>query len=186
VNHPALVKTSNEPSFNSVNFSPFTSAEALRASDISAVPSLNLQPNPHGGTANKITNSSYRNFVGTTQKNRPLNPKPIDLVRMLFLVLQKDRREGLPGLNSVWHSIRFRHWPKCSFRWRFDKRRGTRRWLCVLYWSFLWRPQCRRVETMCEIFQMGAHTLCWYGGRFCLWDLSRINTVLFFLYVWNF
>jgi hypothetical protein len=21
---------------------------------------------------------------------------------------------------------------------------------------------------MCEIFQMGAHTFCWYGGRFCL------------------
>ena len=44
--------------FSSVNFSPFTSAEALRASDISAVPSLNLQPNPRGGTVNKITSSS--------------------------------------------------------------------------------------------------------------------------------
>ena len=36
VNHPALVKTSDQPSFNSANFSPFTSAEALRASGISA------------------------------------------------------------------------------------------------------------------------------------------------------
>ena len=34
VNHPALVKTSNQPSFSSANFSPFTSIEALRASDI--------------------------------------------------------------------------------------------------------------------------------------------------------
>jgi len=68
VNHPALVKTSDQPSFSSSNFSPFTSAEALRASDISAVPGLNLQPNPRGGTVNKIKSSSYRNFVGTTQK----------------------------------------------------------------------------------------------------------------------
>jgi len=29
VNHPALVKTSYQPSFSSANFSPFTSAEAL-------------------------------------------------------------------------------------------------------------------------------------------------------------
>ena len=29
VNHPALVKTSDQPSFSSVNFSPFTSAETL-------------------------------------------------------------------------------------------------------------------------------------------------------------
>jgi len=32
---------------------------------------------------------------------------------------------------------------------------------------------------MCEMFQMGAHTVCWYGGRFCLWSLSGINIVLF-------
>jgi len=53
VNHPALVKTSDQPSFSSANSSPFTYAEALRASDISsAVPSLNLQSNHRGGTAN--------------------------------------------------------------------------------------------------------------------------------------
>jgi hypothetical protein len=40
VNHPALVKTSDQPSFCS-NFSPFTSSDALRSSDISPVPSLN-------------------------------------------------------------------------------------------------------------------------------------------------
>jgi hypothetical protein len=42
VNHPALVKTGDEPSFSSVNFSPFAFAEAPRASDISPVPSLNI------------------------------------------------------------------------------------------------------------------------------------------------
>jgi len=34
VNHPALVKTSDQPSFSSANFSPFSAPEALRASDI--------------------------------------------------------------------------------------------------------------------------------------------------------
>jgi hypothetical protein len=70
VNHPALVKTSDQPLFNSSNFSPFTSAEALRASDISPVPSLYLQPNTRGGTTKKITSSSYRKFVGATQKKK--------------------------------------------------------------------------------------------------------------------
>ena len=68
MNDPALVKTTDQPSFSSVNFSPFTSAEALRASDISDVPSWNLQPYTRGGTAKKITSSSYKKFVGATQK----------------------------------------------------------------------------------------------------------------------
>ena len=70
MNHPALVKTSDQPPFSSVNFSPFTSAEALRASGISPVPSLNIQPNTRGGTANKITSSPYKKFVGATQKKK--------------------------------------------------------------------------------------------------------------------
>jgi len=70
VNHPALVKTSDQPSFSSANFLPFTSAQALRASDISLVPSLNLQPKPRSGTVKKITSSSYRNFVEATQKKK--------------------------------------------------------------------------------------------------------------------
>ena len=68
--HPALVKTSDQPSFSSANFSPFTCVEAPRASDISNVPSLNLQPNPRGGTVNKITNSSYGNFVGAIDEKK--------------------------------------------------------------------------------------------------------------------
>jgi hypothetical protein len=70
VNRPALVKTSDQPSCISANFSPFTSAEALLASEISPVPSLNLQPNPRGGTVKKITSSPYRNFVGAIQKKK--------------------------------------------------------------------------------------------------------------------
>jgi len=111
VNHSALVKTSGLPSFSSANFSPFASAEALRASDISAVPSLNLQPNSRGGRVKKITSSSYRNFVGQLRKrksNRPLNPKLIFLRRILFLVLQKEGREGVAGiqLDLSLHQIR--------------------------------------------------------------------------------
>jgi hypothetical protein len=40
VNRPALVKTSDRPSFSSSNFSPFNSADNLRSSDISPVPNL--------------------------------------------------------------------------------------------------------------------------------------------------
>jgi len=70
VNHPALAEISEQPSFSSANFSPFSSTEALRSSDISPVPSLNLKPNPRGGTAKKITSSPYKKFVEATQKKK--------------------------------------------------------------------------------------------------------------------
>ena len=95
MNHPALVKTSNQPSFSSANFSPFTSAEALRASDISAVPSLNLQANPRGGRLKKITASPNRKFVAATQKresNRPPNPKPIAFVECSSWSFKRRKR----------------------------------------------------------------------------------------------
>ena len=70
MNHSLLVKTSDQPSFGFANFSPFTSAETVRTSDISDVQSLNLQPNSRGGRLKKIKSSSYRNFVGATQKKK--------------------------------------------------------------------------------------------------------------------
>ena len=104
-------------------------------------------------------------------------------VELSYWVFKNTEEKGLPGSTSVWHAIRFGHWPACSLRWRYDGRIGTRRWLCALYESFLWRPLMRRVDTMCEILQMGAHTLCWCGGRFSLWVLSQINTALFLVYI---
>jgi hypothetical protein len=68
VDHPALIKTSDQTSFSSDNFSPFTSGEALRSSDISPVPSLNLKSNPRGGAAKKISSSPYKTFVEATPK----------------------------------------------------------------------------------------------------------------------
>jgi hypothetical protein len=70
VNHHALIKTSDQSSFSSANFSPCTSAEALRLSDISPVPSLNLKPNPRVGAAKKIRSLPYKIFVETTQKKK--------------------------------------------------------------------------------------------------------------------
>jgi len=70
VNHPALVKTSDQPSFSSDNFSPFTSAEALISSDISAVPSLNVKRNSCGGTAKILMSSPYKNFCRQLRKRR--------------------------------------------------------------------------------------------------------------------
>ena len=159
VNHPALVKTSDQQSFSSVYFSQLTFAEALRASDISAVPNLNLHP---WWNSKKNRIHLTENLLGQLRKiksSRPLYPKSIGLHRKFFFVLQKQRREGLPRSNSVWHFIRFEHWPSCYFRWWFNRIRGTRRWLCVLYRSSVWRPQRRRVDTVCEIVQMG-HKLC--------------------------
>jgi hypothetical protein len=67
--HLASVKTSNQTSFSSVNFLPFISVEALQASDISPVPSLNLQPNTYGGTSNKIKSSPYKKICwGNSEK----------------------------------------------------------------------------------------------------------------------
>jgi hypothetical protein len=67
------------------------------------VPSLNLQPNPRGGTVKKMS-SPYKNILRQLRKrksSRPLNPKPIGFRRMLFLVLQKDGREKcLPRSNT--------------------------------------------------------------------------------------
>ena len=93
------------------------------------------------------------------KSNRPLNPKQSACVECFSWSFKKTEEKGLPGSNSVWHSIRYGFWPNFTFRWRFDRRRGIRLRLCVLYRSFLWRPQCRRVDTMCEMFQIGAN-LC--------------------------
>ena len=119
------------------------------------------------------------NLLGQLRKsNKPLNPKTISLRQMLFLVLQKDRR-GFNRIQLRLTRYKFEQWPSCSFRWRFNGRRRTRQWLCVLYWSFLCRPQWRRVDTTCKLLQMGAQNVCRYEGRFCLRALSWINTVLF-------
>jgi hypothetical protein len=70
VNHSALVKTSDQPSFSSSNFAPLISVEVLRASVISPVPSLNLKPNPRGGTAKKVKSSPFKIFVEAIQKEK--------------------------------------------------------------------------------------------------------------------
>jgi len=98
VNHPALVKTSDQPSFSSVNFLSFTSTEALWASDTSPVLSLNLQPITCGGTAKNWRVQRTENLLGQLRKrksNRPVNPKPIGLHRMLFMVVQKTRKRRI-------------------------------------------------------------------------------------------
>jgi hypothetical protein len=64
VNHPALVKTSEEPSFSS-NFSPFWGSPSIRYQPC-AKPELN--PNPRGGTAKKITSSPCKNVLRQIRK----------------------------------------------------------------------------------------------------------------------
>ena len=190
VNHPALVKTNDQPSFSSANSSPFTFAEVLR-SDISLVLSLNLKPNPRGGTAKKIKNSPYKKIVEAAQKRKikqTTKSKTNRLVSNVFLgPSKKTEEEGLLWSISVWQSTRIGQWTGCSSRWRCDWRGWrTRCRLFVRYWSFLWRQQWRRLDTTCQMFQMGAHCLGWYGGRFCWCAFSGISTVLFLVCIFLF
>jgi hypothetical protein len=102
VNQPALVRTSDQSSFSSVNFSLFTSAKALRASDISPAPSLNLQPNIRCGTTKKVSNSPYRKFVGTTQKKKikqATKPKTNRLASNALLGPSKREKRGFAGIQ---------------------------------------------------------------------------------------
>jgi len=105
VNHPALMKTSDQPSISSAHFSPFTSAETLRASDISDVPSRNLQLNTRGGTAKKITSSPYKTVVGATQKKEITQATEIQKlsarVECSSWSFKKTEEKGLPGSKSV-------------------------------------------------------------------------------------
>jgi len=181
VNHPAFVKTSDQPSFSSVNFSLFTSAEAFWASDISPVRSLNLQPNTRGGTAKKITSSAHGKLAGATQKNQikqASKSKTSQLTSNVLLGPSKRRKRRVchdptlsdtPSDSDTDLTIPF---PDDS---REEEKQDTDCVCSVLVVSL--RPQLRRVDTPCKIFQMGAHTLCLYGGRFCLSALSGINTV---------
>jgi hypothetical protein len=100
VNHPALVKTSDQPLFNSSNFSPFKSAETLRASDISRVPSLNLQLNTRGGRAKKITSSPYKKFVGAIQGNKIKQATKSKTIQRALNAKRRKRR-GLLGFKSA-------------------------------------------------------------------------------------
>ena len=92
VNHPALIKISDQPSFSFANFSLLTSAEALRSSDISPLPSLNLKPNPRGGAAKKITSSPYKTFVEATQKRKIKQATKSKTSRLASNVLGPSKR----------------------------------------------------------------------------------------------
>jgi len=110
VNHPDLVKTSDKPLFSSVSFAPDTSAEALRASDISPLPSLVLQPYTRDGTAKKITNSPKRKVVGATQKKKikqTTEPKTNRLASNALLLPSKTRKRSFVGvqLRPTLHQI---------------------------------------------------------------------------------
>jgi hypothetical protein len=101
VNHCALINTSDQPSFSSANFSPFTSAEALRSSDISLVTSPNLKPNPRGGAAKKKNKEfTLQKFVEATQKKKIKQTTKSKTSRLVSNVLlgpsERRKKKGLP------------------------------------------------------------------------------------------
>jgi len=105
------VNTSDQPSFSSVYFSPLTSAEALRASDISPEPNLNLHSNTRGGTAKKISNSPYKKFVGATQKKKikeATKSKTNRLASTVLLGPSKRQKRGFAGIQLRWTLYKIR------------------------------------------------------------------------------
>jgi hypothetical protein len=96
---------------------------------------------------------------------------------------KKDGKKGLPGSNSVWHSIRSWHWSNCSFRWRFDLRRDTWRWLLCTGrvsedHSGVYRIRCAKCFRW-------AHTHCAGMEEYFVCEMCRINrlTVWFIVYI---
>ena len=114
------------------------------------------------------------NLLGQLRKrksNRPLNPKPIGLLRMLFLALQKDGREGFAGiqfrqtrtLTQVFLSMKIRR-----------KNSKTLTVSTVLVVS-LREGRIRHAKYLRWAYTLLADT----EGRFYLWALSGIYSVLF-------
>jgi hypothetical protein len=146
-----------------------------------------LNPNTGGGTAKKITSSPYKKHCEVTQKNKnkqATKSKTWWLASNALLGPSERRKRRVCRDHTASDTPSDLDTELAVPHLRFDRRGwGTRRWLYVLYWSFLWRPQWRKLDTLWEILQMGAQTLCWYGGRFCLWALLGINTVLFLFFI---
>ena len=191
VNHPALVKTSVQPSFSSSDFSPFTSVKALRASDISPVPSLNLKPNPRGGTAKKIRSSPYKKFVQATQKEKikeARNSKNLTIALNALLGPSERRKRSVcwdpnpsdtPSDSDIELTI-----PLADDATEEGKEQDVNCLYCTGRFSedhnggdWIKCAQC---------FRWAHHALCWCGGRFCLRALSRINTVFFIVCIFVF
>ena len=174
MNHPALIKTSDQPSFSSANFSPFTSAEALQSSDISPVPSLNLKPNPRGGTAKKITSSPYKKFVEATQKkkiNQATKSKTSRFASNVLLGPSKRRKRRVcrdpapsdtPSDSDTDLSVPFADDSREEEEQDDD---------CVYCTGLFSEDLCGEEWIRCaKYFRCAhmAHALSWYGRRFCL------------------
>ena len=167
VNHPALVKISDQPSFSSVNFLSFTSTEALWASDTSPVLSLNLQPITCGGTAKNWRVQRTENLLGQLRKRkskRPLNPKPIGFRRMLGIDPWKRRkirvcRDPTPS-DTPSDSDTDLAVSSGDDSTEEDEEQDADCVFCTGRSS--WRQQWRILDTMCQMSQMGSHfVLVW-------------------------
>ena len=179
MNHPVFVKISDKSSFCFVNFSPFTSAEVLHSSDISPVPSLNLQQNTRGGTTKKITSSTYRKFVGATQKKKikqTTKSKTNRLASSALLGPSKRRTRRVcrnptpsdtPSDLETDLAVPFADGSTEEEEQDAD---------CVLYTGRFSEDHNGEEWIRCAKHFRWAHTLC-------LWGLSWVNTVLFLVCV---
>jgi len=134
------------------------------------VQSLYLQPNTRGATAKKITRSLYSKYVGTTQKKKITQATKSNTSRL--------------GSNALLGPSKRRKRRVCRDPTPFDTPSDSETDLAVpfdddstekeqdadfVYCIGLFSEDHKgEMDMMSEIFQMGAHTLCWYGGRFYL------------------
>ena len=96
VNHPALMKTSDQPSFSSVNFSPFTSVEAfiIRYQQPYAKP----EPTAKSSSWNSKENTEFplQIYIEANQKEKIKQNTKSKPIGWYF---KKDGREGFVGIQ---------------------------------------------------------------------------------------
>jgi len=168
------VKTSDRPSFSSANFSPFNSAEALRASDVSPVLILNIQLNTCGGTVEKITSLPYKTFVGATQKKKTKQATKSKTSKLALnsLVGPSKRRKRRVCRDPAPSDTPSDSDTDLSVPFADDSREEEEQDDDCVYCTGLFSEDlCGEEWIRCaKYFRCAhmAHALSWYGRRFCL------------------
>jgi hypothetical protein len=92
VNHPALVKTSDQPSLSSSNFSPLTSAEALRSSDMCQASPKSKSSWWNSKENNELTLQKYFQAIRTEKIKQVTKSKTWQLASNALLGPSKRRK----------------------------------------------------------------------------------------------
>jgi len=160
------MKTSKQPSISSSNFAPFISVEVLRASDISPVPSLNLKPK----SCSPYKKSCWGNSKTEDQKGHKIQNRKIASKVLLGRSKRRNRSvcrdptpSDIPSDSEIKLAV-----PLADDVTEEDEEGDANCLCCIVPVVSLKTSLERWLDMMCEMLQMGAHALCWYGGKLCL------------------